>query len=162
MKLGTIEEEAALCRKAFEGVEVGAAVIHCHHEPPCVEILAKPAEKRITFILAHKREPEQALRLHLFRPIMLSAKERLEYDRAGAEYKRAWDECRRAWAEYDRAGAEYKRAGAEYKRAWDEYERAWDEYDRIVAPLHDKYCPAGKDCPWDGKTIFGLLSGGKK
>ena len=68
LRLGSIEDEASACRKAFEQVHVGAWVIHCHHEI-LFEWLIEPAENRIAFILSSKPENEQALRLRLFRPL---------------------------------------------------------------------------------------------
>ena len=188
--LGTIDEEAAACRKAFEGVEVGAPVVHCHHEREWVELLLEPAEHRIRCILVVKPRSEHALRLRLFRPMCIPAGEipewdealaqcqcaraeyarawaeynrtraeynrtRAEYNRTRAEYARAWAEYDRTWAEYDRTRAEYARASNEYECARAEYDRTWDKLNATFAPLHDKYCPAGKDCPWDGESIFG-------
>ena len=72
-ELGTIEEEAAECRKAFEGVEVGAPVWCCHHER-LSEVLDEPAENRITYILTSKDRSEQAIRLREFRPVKDMAK----------------------------------------------------------------------------------------
>ena len=68
VKLGSIEEEAAACRKAFENVAVGSLVVHCHHGS-LFEYLEEPAENRISYILSSKPQHEQALRLHLFRPV---------------------------------------------------------------------------------------------
>ena len=68
-KLGTIEEEAVECRKAFEGVEVGAPVWCCHHEK-LTETLEEPAENRIRYILEEKSTKERAIRLREFRPVM--------------------------------------------------------------------------------------------
>jgi hypothetical protein len=67
-ELGTIEEEAAACRAAFVGVEVGAPVWCCHHEM-LYERLTDPAEDRIKFILYNKEAGEQARRLREFRPV---------------------------------------------------------------------------------------------
>ena len=197
--LGTIDEEAAACRKAFEGVEVGAPVVHCHHEREWVELLVGPAEHRIRCILVVKPRSEHALRLRLFRPMCIPAGEipewdealaqcqcaraeyararaeynesgsglcimllrpeyvraRAEYNPARAEYVRAPNEYNPARAEYARARAEYARASNEYECARAEYDRTWDKLNATFAPLHDKYCPAGKDCPWDGESIFG-------
>jgi hypothetical protein len=68
MTLGTIEQEAADCRKAFEGIEVGAPVWCCHHSK-LAEALEEPAENRISYILSAKDVRERALRLKEFRPI---------------------------------------------------------------------------------------------
>jgi hypothetical protein len=68
-ELGTIEEEAVECRKAFEGVEVGSPVWCCHHEK-LTETLEEPAENRIRYILEEKSTKERAIRLREFRPVM--------------------------------------------------------------------------------------------
>jgi hypothetical protein len=65
---GTIEEETKLCRKAMKGVKKGDLVFFCHHGRP-IEELTEPVRNRIKYILEHKGEEEQALRLHWFRPI---------------------------------------------------------------------------------------------
>ena len=70
----SIPEEAALCRAAFVGVKVGAKVWHCHHEQ-LAELLTETAEARIAYILSGKPIEEQALRLHLFRPVRDAAVE---------------------------------------------------------------------------------------
>ena len=62
LELKSIADEAADCRNAFEGVEVGALVYLCHHEK-LFEKLAEPAENRITYILSYKPLDQQALRL---------------------------------------------------------------------------------------------------
>ena len=67
-ELGTIEQEAAACRKAFKGVKVGAPVRCCHHDT-LVEVLTEPPKNRIYYILTAKDFGEQARRLHEFRPI---------------------------------------------------------------------------------------------
>jgi hypothetical protein len=68
LKLGTIEEEAALCRKAWEGKRVLNWAWHCHHDRLC-EPLSDTFERRIDYILQFKAQEEQALRLRLFRPV---------------------------------------------------------------------------------------------
>ena len=65
--MNKIERAAADCRKAFEGVGVGALALHCHHRTPC-EVLAEPPENRIAYILADKPKGEQVTRLRAFRP----------------------------------------------------------------------------------------------
>ena len=76
LKLGTIAEEAAACRKAFEGFEVGGLVMHCHHYL-IAERLREPAKSRISYILNTKDPQERALRLRLFRPVTEEVIERL-------------------------------------------------------------------------------------
>ena len=66
--LNSIAEEATACRAAFKDIPVGALVVHCHHES-LFEFLNEPAENRINYILSSKSQCEQALRLHLFRPV---------------------------------------------------------------------------------------------
>lgn len=68
IKLKTIEEEAADCRAAFEGSQIGDLVNFCHHQV-IIENLSEPAEDRIAYILKDKSHWERALRLRLFRPI---------------------------------------------------------------------------------------------
>ena len=87
MELGTIHEEAALCRAAWVGRPIGTIAIHCHHEME-IEPLTETAENRITYILQIKPESEQALRLRLFRPSIIPAKldaARAKWDAARAE-----------------------------------------------------------------------------
>ena len=67
-KLGTIEQEAALCRKAFAKSKIGDPVWCCHHQQ-LHERLTEPAKNRISFILSSKDVSEQARRLREFRPI---------------------------------------------------------------------------------------------
>ena len=63
-----IRREVELCRKAFEGVEVGALVQHYHHGGQWLAELMEPPENRILLILQNKNEHEQAERLRRFRP----------------------------------------------------------------------------------------------
>ena len=68
MKLGTIEQEAAACRKAFAKSKVGDWAWHIHHTELC-EKITEPIENRIQCILTQKAEHERAIRLRLMRPI---------------------------------------------------------------------------------------------
>jgi len=131
LKLGTIKEEAAACRKAFEGFEVGGIVLHCHHES-LFERLTEPASNRIDYILAIKPKHEQALRLRLFRPVTEAQLKR---------HSKAYAKRKKADAEWEKAYAEWKKADAERKKA----------YAELITLLHFDIC---KGCPWDGKTIF--------
>jgi len=136
MTLLSIPEEAALCRAAFAGVPVGAMVRHCHHER-VIEPLTQPPEKRIAYILSDKPIEEQALRLHLFRPVRATAVEA-----AGATYNAA----------VEAAGATYnaalKAVQATYNAA---VEAVQATYNAALKAVHQAECP---DCPWDGRTIF--------
>ena len=125
--LKSIQEEAADCRKAFEGVEVGALVLHCHHET-LAEPLSEPADHRIEYILKHKPEHEQSLRLRLFRPVSQEVINR------NADW-------RKAYADWQKANADRQKADADRQKVGDE----------LGALIHFDVC---KDCPWDGKTIF--------
>ena len=125
--LKSIQEEAADCRKAFEGVEVGALVLHCHHEY-LAEPLNEPADHRIEYILKHKPEHEQSLRLRLFRPVSQEVINR------NADW-------RKAYADWQKANADRQKADADRQKVGDE----------LGALIHFDVC---KDCPWDGKTIF--------
>ena len=78
LRLLSIEEEAAACRKAFKGSKVGDWVVHLHHGTDCVEQLTEPIENRIAYILAHKPEGERAVRLRFMRPV--SKKKAADYD----------------------------------------------------------------------------------
>ena|SRR5690242_15966225 len=159
MKLGSIEEEAALCRKAFKGVKVGTLVLHCHHEVLC-EPLTEEAENRIAFILSSKAKHEQALRLHLFRPVSDAklrslGKKYPMVKKVDAEWQKADAELRKAYAEWRKADAERQKADAEWQKAYAEWQKAdaeWQKADAGLAILvHPHVC---KNCPWDGKTIF--------
>jgi hypothetical protein len=132
MKLLSIEQEAANCRKAFEGVEVGAFILHCHHEV-LAERLDEPAERRINYILVNKPEKEQSLRLRLFRPV------------SGEQLKK----FPKAYAEREKAEAEWKKADAEWEKAYAEWKKAEAE---LCVLVHPTACQEG--CPWDGHTIF--------
>ncbi len=124
-ELGTIEQEAADCRKAFEGVAVGAPVWCCHHER-LAERLEEPAENRIRFILSHKLVGEQARRLREFRP-MLDASKYADYEaKRAALYADYKAKCAALYADYEAKRAalyadyEAKRAPlyADYKAKW--------------------------------------------
>ncbi len=129
LRLGSIEDEASACRKAFEQVHVGAWVIHCHHEI-LFERLIEPAKNRIAFILSSKSENEQALRLRLFRPLPQTVVKKIAPPFAFYVAK---------WASLDAAyEAKLAPLDAAYKAK------------RVL--IHRETCIAG--CPWDGKTIF--------
>ena len=174
LRLGSIEDEASACRKAFEQVHVGTWVVHCHHEIP-FERLTEPAENGIACILSSKPENEQALRLSLFRPLPQTVAEKLAPLDADYEAKRAsLDADYRAKVAPMAADYEAKRASldadyraklapldADYeaKRASldaDYQAKLWPpltaDLEAEWAPIHRETCIAG--CPWDGKTIF--------
>ena len=82
-----INRAAEECRKAFEGIEVGALVSHCHHEQ-WLERLTEPAENRIRFILENKSVREQAERLRRFRPF--------DWEKADADWEKAYADWKKA------------------------------------------------------------------
>ena len=93
--LGTIEEEAALCRKACADLKVGDYVWHCHHET-LFEALTEPVKYRIAYILAEKPTRERAARLRLLRPgppelAALYADYRAKRDALAADYEAKFD-----------------------------------------------------------------------
>ena len=170
MILLSIPEEAALCRAAFAGVPVGAMAWHCHHEQ-LAEPLTQPAEARIAYILSDKPIEEQALRLHLFRPIHDAAVEAawVTYDAAtkaarathNAAIDAAWvtrnAAIKAAQVTYNAAleaahqaayNAALEAAQVTYNAA---LEAAQAAYNAALEAAHQAECP---DCPWDGRTIF--------
>ena len=104
LRLGSIADEAAACRKAFSRIKIGAWVVHCHHEQ-LFEKLTEPAENRIAYILSSKPEHEQALRLRLFRPISVTIEKKCAPLYADYNAKRAPlaadYEAKRAWLDAD-------------------------------------------------------------
>ena len=129
LRLGSIADEASACRKAFEHVEIGTWVVHCHHSM-LFETLTEPAENRIAFILSSKPEHEQALRLRLFRPLPQTAGKKLAS--LFADYK----------AKLASLVADYQAKCAPL----------YADHRAKRASIHAKNCIAG--CPWDGITIF--------
>jgi len=170
MELGTIHEEAALCRAAWVGRPIGTIAIHCHHEME-IEPLTETAENRITYILQIKPESEQALRLRLFRPSIIPAKldaarakwgaARAKLDEARAELDAAWAKWDAARAELDEAWAELDAARAKWGAARAKLDAARAKWDAARAERglpHSAFCTT-PDCPWDGKTIFPKAKG---
>ena len=96
LKLGSIKDEAEACRVAFKNVPVGALVIHCHHEK-LLQFLTEAAENRIAYIIYSKSQHEQALRLHLFRPVNIELLPKklqeayAESQKADAEWQKAFE-----------------------------------------------------------------------
>lgn len=142
-----IEQAAAECRKAFEGIPIGTVAWHVHHNMLC-EPLTEPAENRIAYILANKPKREQVIRLRLMRPVQseAAAAARKIYDEAAAAGRKIYDQAVAAARKtYDQAVAP----------AWKTYTKAvapaWKTYAKAAAAAHAAECP---DCPWNGETIF--------
>ncbi len=99
--LGTPEQEAALCRKAFEGIKPGAWAWHLHHET-LIEQLEFSIEARIAYILDNKSVSEQALRLRLLRPMRGTS----------AKWPAAYAKWQAVYAKWQAADAKCKAASA--------------------------------------------------
>ena len=146
--LKSIEEEAEDCRKAFEGVEIGSLVLHCHHEV-LSERLSESAGNRIAYILDHKPRNERALRLRLFRPVSQDAINRsADRQKAYADWQKAYADRQKADADRQKACADWGKAYADRQKADADLRKACVELGTLV---HLDVC---KDCPWDGQTIF--------
>ena len=153
LKLGTIEEEAALCREANKDVKIGDLVLHLHHEVGC-EPLIEPIENRISFILKNKDRAEQALRLRLMRVVRAETLRRLlpdaEWKKADAEWKKAYAEWKKADAEREKAYAEWEKADAEWEKADAEREKAYAEWKKADAEREKAYAEWKKaDAEWE-------------
>ena len=101
LKLNSIAEEAAACRKAFKKFPIGGFTLHCHHEQ-VGETLTELAENRITYILSSKPKHERAIRLRLFRPISnikLKKFKKAYADRLKAYAESTEDESRQAFCD---------------------------------------------------------------
>jgi hypothetical protein len=165
LKLGTIEEEAAACRERWKNYDIGTLAAHLHHEEP-FELLTKPAEARITYILSKKPENERALRLRCFAPIDLTKFPKLrKVSDALWEADTAWwkasDALRKASDALREADTAWWKVSDALRKAdavrWETGAVRWKAnaaFKRIYAIPHAKLCPLGEDCPWDGETIF--------
>jgi hypothetical protein len=178
LKLGTIEEEAAACRERWKDYGIGTLAAHLHHGMP-FEMLTKPAEERITYILKEKPEDERALRLRCFAPIVnLSQFPKLQkfattrkqvittWLKARAKHQKifvAWWKAEDALAKNKpKAEAKWWKVGNDLRNAgydlWKAEVALW-EIEAMVRKIsatipHDELCPLGFNCPWDGETIF--------
>ncbi len=159
-----IEKQAALCRKAFKGVKVGAVVQHCHHGQ-WLEVLTETPETRIAYILEQKPVEEQAERLRRFRPI--GPEERrlpAALRTAAAAWQKSDAALQTAAAAYQKSDAALQKSDAalqkEYEvwqkeyEVWHKADLAWQKAaaDPKVLALHTEIC----GCPWSPTTdIFG-------
>ena len=134
MKVGTIEEEATLCRAAFKDSKIGDMAWCVHHSMLC-EPLTELAESRIQYILTGKLEKERAHRLREMRPVKGKLPAKLDAARAKLDAARAKLDAARA--ELDAARAEWDAAG--------------DKYKPVLEALHVVECP---DSTWNGTSIF--------
>ena len=162
MKVGTIEEEATLCRAAFAGSKVGDMAWCVHHTLLC-EPLTEPAESRIQYILTNKPEEERARRLHEMRPVKgklpagLNAAcaklvaIRAEWDAAYAKWYATRAEWDAAYAKWYATGAKWYATGDKWYAARAKWDAAGDKYKPVLEALHVVECP---DSTWNGTSIF--------
>jgi hypothetical protein len=169
--LGTIEQELALCCKAFEGIEVGWVCWCIHHEKLC-ERLNEPAKNRIQFILINKPEEERARRLHEMRPgseemqtlyaerDAVYAKWQPEFDAVDAKWRAELDAVYAKWQpERDAVDAKWRAeldaVYAKRRAEFDAVDAKWQpELDAVYAKLTAMHLAECPDTTWDGQTIF--------
>lgn len=159
--LGTVEEEAALCRAAFARSKVGDLVLHCHHRL-LVEPLMEPAESRINYIINDKNYSEQAIRLRLFRPLPKEFvgsdldKASADYVKASVDLDKALYDSVKALSDSNKVHADYYKACVDYNKVRFDCFEACDNFNKVVTDwgqeFHATTCQPG--CPWDGETIF--------
>ena len=126
MKILSIQEELAACRKAWSDNPTATWAWCCHHETH-IEPLTEPAEHRIAYILSNKPENERAIRLRNFRPV------RVKLPDALVEAREA---CVKAREPYD--------------KAWEACVKARATYESELKALHD----SDWENTWDGRSIF--------
>ena len=158
---GTIKQELAACRKAFQENPEAKYAWCCHHSI-LIELLTEPYENRIKYILSDKPKKEQAVRFRNFRPLRIELPKEIikaiaKYDEARAKY----DEARAKWNE---AEAKYDEAEAKYDEAWTKWNEASAKYDEARAKLNKALATWNKgnvmflsdwpDNTWNGKNIF--------
>ena len=136
MAIGTIEQELAACKKAWEPYQKkwwGVFAWNFHHSLECEGLRAAPQE-RIHGIMTEKDEDERAVRLHDFRP-MKTAPDWLK--EADEKHLAAWKKCDMAWAEY--------------YMAWKKYNAALKDHKPELDAAHLQDVPGHT---WNGTTIF--------
>jgi hypothetical protein len=161
LKLGTIEEEVAACRKRWKdfGVGVVALAAHIHHDTP-FERLCYPAEERIAYILKEKPEDERALRLRCFAPLDLTKfskwrKASAVWRKASAAWEQTLAELLKVRVKSGKTSAAYRKAETALWKAGAALRKAEVVLQKICDRIpHTELCPLGSDCPWDGETIF--------
>ncbi len=143
-----IATEASKCREAFEGVEVGAIVQHCHHER-WLERLTEPAENRITFILENKAKDEQAERLRRFRPLADADKQK-----AYADWQKAYADWQKADADWQKADADWQKAEADWQKAYADWQKAYADKQKADADKQKAYADRQKaDADWQKADV---------
>ena len=144
-----IQKELTDCRAAFEANPTAKSAWCCHHEQ-LWELLTESYKNRIAYILDHKPEAEQAVRLRNFRPcsqhdvvLDIDAKYWAERDAITAK----------CWAERDAITAKYwAERGAVYAKYWAERDALDAKYWAELMAYYKADVPQGT---WNGKSIFG-------
>lgn len=120
---------------------------HCHHKA-LIE-WCWDYDGRVEFIKFCKPPKEQPLRQRLFKRV------KGKLPAAVVEAGLAYD---KVWMAYNKAGAAYY-VRAAYDKAETAHDKARAVLEKVIQAnmpaiekLHAKEC---KNCPWDGKTIFG-------
>src|ERR1035441_7515378 len=122
--VGTIEEELAMCIKAWESCPEAKWAWCCHHgwlrEP-----LIEPWMNRVQYIINTKPVGERAIRLRNFRPIRILLQKMRELDMADAECK----ESQNNFYEISRSNSFWHMFPwtKSYKSYWKKWEDAWDK-----------------------------------
>ena len=149
--LKPVEEEARDCRARCAGMKVGDLILHYHHEVLC-EILTKPVEDRISFIISSKSD-NVPLRLRLMGPPIIDdqVKDDPRWYKANAELDKAYAELDKANTELDKAYVEWRKAYTELEKVRAEWHKANAEWRKAYEPHYHRLYP---DSPWNGETIF--------
>ena len=165
----SIEEEAALCRARFAGVEVGSWVRCCHHKL-IAERLCEPAENRIRYILTEKPVKERPRRLHEFWliPEPLAGDYEAKVDALDADYRAKVAALYADYrAKHNALYADYRAkhnalAGdyeAKHNALAGDYEAKRDalagDYEAKRDALDAPIVAMVPDTTWDGESIFG-------
>ena len=124
-----IDQAEQRCREAFANIPINHPAWCCHHKLHC-ELLKKPAENRIAYILSNKPENERVVRLNNFRPFKNA--------QVYADYQ----------AKRNVLEADY---GAKCAPLYADYNTKRDALDVELSVTHKVEWP---DTTWNGKTIF--------
>lgn len=126
---------------------------HIHHDQ-LIEPLMEPIECRVAYIIKHKPEHQQMLRLRLLKRVR--GKLPAELAEAGAAYvkaRAAYFKARaaRGWVARVLTRAAFRRARVNFVQAGAAYDEARAAAYPALVRLHTEECP---DCPWNENTIF--------
>jgi hypothetical protein len=136
LKLGTFKQEAAECRARWEKYPLGTFSLHCHHEQ-LGELVTEPAENRISYILQRKPIHEQALRLHLFRPVSPELLKQYA-PKAHADLQKAYADLQKAYAALQKAATHWRRMDAPRRKAEADWQKANADWQKMNSDLAEK------------------------